>query len=115
MYIYIFLEFDNKYNIIDIQEGFKIDHSNISCGVLLANGLNIQEYIFNENGYYETLCLLNNNIVLLRINYENKELICNIRYHILKKLLLQIRIKKDLSFVMINPLNSKILIVLLKL
>ena len=28
--------------------------------------------------------------------------------NILKKLLLQIRIKKDLSFVMINPLNSKI-------
>ena len=26
----------------------------------------------------------------------------------LKKLLLQVRIKKDLSFVMINPLNSKI-------
>ena len=26
----------------------------------------------------------------------------------LKKLLLQVRIKKDLSFVVINPLNSKI-------
>lgn len=84
-----FLNFDKQFNIIDITDGFEIHKSNISCGILLANGLNFQEFCINfSNKKYEILCLLaDGNVVLLKINFEDTELLCNIRYYILKKTL----------------------------